>query len=203
MPSGLSARTSSAEVSAGHDRYVAARVNEAAQNVVLDAEIVGDHVKRGSAARRATSDGEQGSTGCGPVVALGVVTRLARSSPVMEGMARAFSTSFVRDPCRWRRGRRASRRGCAGGGRGRACRDRRPPGCWLCERKRVGFLVGAPVAGDAGELAYDEAFDVRLARLRYRRAGAVIADLRVGENDDLAGIGGIGEDFLVAGDARY
>jgi hypothetical protein len=32
--------------------------------------------------------------------------------------------------------------------------------------------------------------------------GAVVADLRVGENDDLAGIGRIGENFLVAGDGR-
>ena len=31
-------------------------------------------------------------------------------------------------------------------------------------------------------------------------AGAVIADLWVCEDDDLAGIGGIGEDFLIAGD---
>ena len=31
-------------------------------------------------------------------------------------------------------------------------------------------------------------------------AGAVVADLRVGEDDDLAGVGGIGEDFLVAGE---
>src|SRR5690606_22992299 len=32
--------------------------------------------------------------------------------------------------------------------------------------------------------------------------GADIADMRKGEGDDLAGIGGIGEDFLVAGERR-
>ena len=31
-------------------------------------------------------------------------------------------------------------------------------------------------------------------------AGAVIADLRIGEDDDLAGVGGVGEDFLIPGE---
>jgi hypothetical protein len=57
----------------------------------------------------------------------------------------------------------------------------------------AGFLVGSPVAGDAREFANDETFDVRLRGFVIGGAGAVIADLRVGENDDLAGVGGIGE----------
>ena len=32
-------------------------------------------------------------------------------------------------------------------------------------------------------------------------AGTVVSDLRIGENDDLAGIRGVGENFLVAGEA--
>ena len=32
--------------------------------------------------------------------------------------------------------------------------------------------------------------------------GAVVADLRVGQDDDLAGIGRIGEYFLIAGERR-
>ncbi len=35
---------------------------------------------------------------------------------------------------------------------------------------------------------------------RYPRRRAVIADLRVGENDDLPGVGGIREDLLIAGE---
>ena len=42
-------------------------------------------------------------------------------------------------------------------------------------------------------------FDPRFGSFVVVDAGAVIADLRIGEDDDLAGIGGIGEDFLVAG----
>ena len=67
-------------------------------------------------------------------------------------------------------------------------------------RKRVGLVVGAPVAGDVRELADDEAFDMGPGGFVIGDAGAVIADLRVGENDDLPGIGGIGEDFLISGD---
>jgi hypothetical protein len=67
-------------------------------------------------------------------------------------------------------------------------------------KKRAGLRIRAPVAGDARELADDQPFDIRLARFAVGGAGAVIADLRIGENDDLSGIGGIREDFLVTGD---
>ena len=61
-------------------------------------------------------------------------------------------------------------------------------------------FVRAPVAGDGGELAHDQAFDIGLGGFVVVSVGAVVADLRVGEDDDLAGIGRIGEDFLIAGD---
>ena len=32
-------------------------------------------------------------------------------------------------------------------------------------------------------------------------AGSVIADLRIGQDDDLAGVGGEGEDFLIPGES--
>ena len=67
--------------------------------------------------------------------------------------------------------------------------------------ERAGFLIRAPVAGDGGELAHSKALDVRLPGFVIRGAGAVITDLRVGENDNLPGIGGIGEDFLVPGNS--
>ena len=53
MPSGLSASTSSARGERGHHGDAAAGVHQAAQDVVLDAEIVGDDVvARLGAARR-------------------------------------------------------------------------------------------------------------------------------------------------------
>ena len=72
-------------------------------------------------------------------------------------------------------------------------------GIWFLARKCAGVVIGAPVAGERGELADDESFDVGLDGLVIVGAGAVVADLGIGEDDDLAGIGGIGEDFLVAG----
>ena len=64
----------------------------------------------------------------------------------------------------------------------------------------VGLGVGAPIAGDGGKLADDEAFDVGVGGLVIAGGGAVISDLGVGEDDDLAGIGRIGEYFLIAGE---
>ena len=63
----------------------------------------------------------------------------------------------------------------------------------------VGHLLGAPVGADGGELAHDQAFDVRARGLVICLVGAVVSDLGIGENDDLPGVGGIGGDLLVAG----
>ena len=63
----------------------------------------------------------------------------------------------------------------------------------------VGDLVGAPVGTDRRELADDQAFDIGLGRLVVCLTRAVVADLGVGENYDLTGIGGIGSDFLISG----
>ena len=78
-----------------HDGHFAARVHQPAQNILFDAEIVGDHVEArlgGGASDR--SEGEHGSTGLVHCKRSGVDTRLARSRPAMEGIERAFSTSL-------------------------------------------------------------------------------------------------------------
>src|SRR4029079_10652227 len=61
---------------------------------------------------------------------------------------------------------------------------------------------GAPVAGDRGLLAHDEAGDLRAARLGVVVRDAVVAHLGRRHRDDLAGVRRIGEDLLVAGHAR-
>ena len=63
-----------------------------------------------------------------------------------------------------------------------------------------GLILGAPIADDGRDFADDEAFDVRTARFAVALIRAVVADLRVGENDDLACVGRVCEDFLVARD---
>ena len=70
----------------------------------------------------------------------------------------------------------------------------------LCAEETVGLFVGAPVARDVRKFAHGQAFDVGPRGFVIVAAGAVIADLRVGEDDDLAGIRGIGENFLIAGE---
>ena len=61
-------------------------------------------------------------------------------------------------------------------------------------------LIRAPVARKRRELAHHQTFDEWPSRFIVGLIGAVVADLRVGENHDLSGIRRIGEDFLVAGD---
>jgi len=50
--------------------------------------------------------------------------------------------------------------------------------------------------------ADDEAARRRCRRLDILGVGADIADMREGEGDDLAGVGRIGQDFLITGDRR-
>ena len=63
----------------------------------------------------------------------------------------------------------------------------------------VGHLFRAPVGADGRELADDQALDIGLGRFVVCLVGAVVADLGIGENDDLPGIGRIGGDFLITG----
>ena len=64
----------------------------------------------------------------------------------------------------------------------------------------VGLVIRPPVGGDRGELADGKAFDVGALGFVVLDGGAVVPDLGVGEDDDLAGIGWVGEYFLVSGE---
>ncbi len=59
--------------------------------------------------------------------------------------------------------------------------------------------LAAPVADDRGEFADDEAGAFGGVGLGVFVVDAVVADLRRGHGDDLAEVGGIGDDLLVAG----
>ena len=69
-------------------------------------------------------------------------------------------------------------------------------------RKDVEIALGPPVAVAAGEVADDHAAAVRAGGLVVGRVDAVVADVRVGERDDLAGVGRVGDHLLVAGQDR-
>jgi hypothetical protein len=65
----------------------------------------------------------------------------------------------------------------------------------------LGGFGGAPVRGDLRELTDDERFDVGMRRFLIVEIGSYVADMRIGQADDLAGVTGIGENFLVTGEA--
>ncbi len=56
----------------------------------------------------------------------------------------------------------------------------------------------APVGSQRGKFADDEAFDIGLRGFLVVEICSDIADVRISEADDLAGITGIGENFLIA-----
>ena len=64
----------------------------------------------------------------------------------------------------------------------------------------IGGLRGAPVGRQGGKLAHDQRLDVRPRRFLVVKIGAHVSDVRISEADDLAGVAGIGEDFLVTGE---
>ena len=68
-------------------------------------------------------------------------------------------------------------------------------------REEVGERLGrAPVARPAGEVAHDDAAAERAPALVVVGVRAVVADVRVGERDDLARVARVGDDLLVAGE---
>ena len=66
----------------------------------------------------------------------------------------------------------------------------------------VEVVVGSPVAATAGHLADDDAPAERPRRLVVVGCGAVVAEVRGGEGDDLPGVGRVADDLLVAGHRR-
>ena len=124
---------------------------------------------------------------------------MARSSPAMDGDCRAFSTSSSGSVEAAESTPRITPRE-------RKCRTSARvsmpviTGTPDVVRKSLRRLIRAPVAGERRKLAHHQSFDVRPRRFVVGLVGAVVADLRIGENDDLAGIRRIGEDFLIAGD---
>src|SRR5262249_11013748 len=83
-----------------------------------------------------------------------------------------------------------------------ACIEIADDGDVVFGQESIGFFIAAPVAGQRRELAHYEPFDIRFRRFVIVTAGAVIPDLRICQNDNLAGIRRIGEYFLVAGEGR-
>ena len=68
----------------------------------------------------------------------------------------------------------------------------------VAAQHRVEVALRVAVARPAGQLAHHDAAAEQAAGLEVGRVHAVVADVRVRERDDLAGVARIGEDLLVA-----
>jgi len=64
----------------------------------------------------------------------------------------------------------------------------------------VKALGRAPVTREARQIADHESRGLDLFRFLVDRVDASVADMRIGQRDDLARVGGIGQDFLITGD---
>ncbi len=62
-------------------------------------------------------------------------------------------------------------------------------------------LAGTPVGRKLGKFSDDQPFDIGLSGFLVIEVGANIADVGIREADNLPGIAGIGEYFLIAGKA--
>src|SRR3989449_4442068 len=73
---------------------------------------------------------------------------------------------------------------------------------WNLELFEIFFrdLLRAPVGADSRELANDQTFNIGPRGFVVFRIGAVISDFRIGENNNLAAVRRIGENFLIPGD---
>ncbi len=187
---------------------VAAVGVEPAQDVALDAEVVGGDPQ---AARRAPlrRDAELDVLRRRPTAAArsrhsngaSQVTSLTRSAPSICGIARAFSTSSAGSTWPVAMTPRITPADRSTRVSARVSMSAMATMLWRIEvvAERA---VGAPVAGQRRRLAHDEAGHARRLRLGVAGRHAVVADVRRRHRDDLAGVGRIGQHFLIAGHAR-
>jgi len=62
-------------------------------------------------------------------------------------------------------------------------------------------LRRAPVGRNLRKFPHDERFDVRLRRFLIFKIRADISDVRISQADNLPGVTGVGENFLITGEA--
>ena len=177
-PSGSRASTSAAGVAAGTTSTVAERA-EVAEHRALDAEVVGDHPERAGADRVGARRGHLGHEVDTVGARLGQRRGLERD--LVGGAEGAVHGAGVAE--------------VAGEAAGVDAGDARHA---VAPEEGVEVAVAAPAAAAAGQLADDDAPAERPAALVVGRRHAVVADVGVGEGDDLPGVGGVGDDLLVA-----
>ena len=128
------------------------------------------------------------------------MTRLASSSPAIEGNARASATS------------------CSAGVPSVDTTPRSAPDTANVAHQRARIQIpdhgnvvaaqvglrgfgGTPVRRQLRKFAHHQRLDVRPRRFLVVRVGAHVSDVRIRQADDLPGVTRVGEDFLISGEA--
>ena len=168
------------------------------QDVALDAEVVGDDVQAliGADVARPVSCHVLPSFHWKGRLA---DTTLARSMPFSPGNLRAAFTAAFSSTC----SPVMMQPDCAPFSRSRrvSLRVSMPAMATMRPRSRNSGSGSTmrQLLGEQWQVADHEAGGIDLRGFQILGRGAGIADVRIGERDDLAGVGGIGEDFLVSG----
>ena len=168
---------------------------------MLDAEIVGDDVKSRSACSR---DSRRPAPTCCRSSRTGAVqlTTFARSSPAIDGACTRDRYGFlsstaplIRQPF-WRAVFAQHPRQFAGVDVGDAGNAR------VAQIRRRDPSVLRQLAATHGRSRITSPAAKMRVRLDVLGIDAGVADVRIGQRDDLSGVRGIGQDFLIAGHRR-
>src|SRR5713101_1492862 len=191
----------------GNDSHLAVMIHKQPQNVLLDAEIVGHHAE---AARFAAGSrfahvprprrGRQINRAGIPHVRLAAGYAAGEFLAGHAGQLLGFMNQLVRGSAVGRH-HTAQRAEFADVAYQRARVDIPDDRNLVAIEIELRGFRGAPVGADLRKLAHDQRFDVRPARLFVLEIGANISNVRVGEADNLPGVTGVGENFLISGEA--
>ncbi len=182
-----------------HDRHLAAGVGEAAQDVALGAVVDGDHVILGLLELAVALAQRPGRLG--PRIAL-LGRDLDReihafeTGPFLRGLQQLRNVELA---VRRMHDHAARRAAVAHAARDLARVDAADARQVVALQPVIERLGVAPVGGLGDVAAQHDAARGRVDALDVLEIGADVADMREGEGDDLAGIGGIGDDLLIAG----
>ena len=179
-----------------HDGHVETRVDQAAQDVALGAEVVGNDLELGIG-RFLDQERIGGRVALGPRVGLGAAHDLGQILAVGGGLRARFGDQgrVVRVG---RRDDAAQRTLLAHDARDGARVDAFDGDDVLFLEPLVQRLVGAVARGNGAQLADHEGLGPGATGLGVLFGDAVVADHGVGHQHDLAGIGRIRQDLVVA-----
>ena len=180
-----------------HHGDPAPRMHQPPQNIVLDAVIVRDHVVAGFGLPADQIGGRTLLHGLGPLVCF---ARAHTAGQIESGHSRNPARLFDQFlPVALHRREHAAHHAARPQVAHQRARVQIADDRYSRTRQEgVGRGIAAPIAGGRRKLANHQPLNVRAFGLVVRGTGSVVADLGIGQDHDLPGIRGIGEDFLIS-----